>query len=84
MCSSCVGGWGRLGCSCRERQLRSELMLLVSFLKTYNSGLCATKPTDNTNSKNLELYSRMDEDGNAGFPLLYCLLSTGTVLFIEK
>jgi hypothetical protein len=39
---------------------------------------------DNTNSKNLELYSVMAEHDNAGFPLAYCMLSTATSLEIGK
>jgi hypothetical protein len=47
-------------------------------------GCVLTKPADNTNSKNLELYSVMGEYDNAGFPLSYCLLSTATALPIGK
>jgi hypothetical protein len=39
---------------------------------------------DNTNSKNLELYSVLAEYDNAGFPLSYCLLSTASAIPIGK
>src|ERR1700733_10471319 len=47
-------------------------------------GCVLTEPADNTNSKNLELYSVMGEYDNAGFPLSYCLLSTATALPVGK
>ena len=39
---------------------------------------------DNTNSRNLELYIIIAEHDNAGFPLSYCLLSTGTAIEPKK
>lgn len=39
---------------------------------------------DNTNSKDLELYSIMAEHDNAGFPMTYCLLSTATAIDLGK
>jgi len=36
--------------------------------------------TDNTNSRNLELYSIIAEHDNAGYPLSYCLLSAATAI----
>lgn len=40
--------------------------------------------TDNTNSRNLELYSIIAEHDNAGYPLSYCLLSTATAIEPKK
>jgi len=37
---------------------------------------------DNTNQKNLELYSILGKHDNASFPLAYCLLSTAESLKI--
>jgi hypothetical protein len=45
-----------------------------------NRNILITTVKDNTNSKNLELYSIMGEYDNAGFPLSYCLLSTATAI----
>jgi hypothetical protein len=42
------------------------------------------KCTDNTNSRNLELYSVLSEYDNASFPISYCLLSTATAIEIGK
>ncbi|EGO20838.1 hypothetical protein SERLADRAFT_417908 [Serpula lacrymans var. lacrymans S7.9] len=39
---------------------------------------------NNTNSKNLKLYSVLGEYDNAGFPLSYCVLSTASALDIGK
>lgn len=39
---------------------------------------------DNTNSKDLELYSIMAEHDNAGFPMTYCLLLTATAIDLGK
>jgi hypothetical protein len=39
---------------------------------------------DNTNSRNLELYSILGEYDNAGFLLSYCLLSTATAIEVRK
>ena len=46
-------------------------ILIQKAAKTF-----ANREIDNTNSKNLELYSIMAEHDNAGFPVSYCLLST--------
>jgi hypothetical protein len=54
----------------------------VSALSTLRHKLMAT--TDNTNLKNLELYSILGEHDNAGFPLSYCMLLTATSLEIGK
>ena len=40
--------------------------------------------TDNTNSRNLELYSIIAEHDNTGYPLSYCLLSTATAIEPQK
>ena len=39
---------------------------------------------DNTNSKNIKLYSVMAEQDGSGFPLSYCLVSTTTSVEIGK
>jgi len=40
--------------------------------------------TDNTNAKDLELYTVMGEHDNIGSPLAYCLLSTATAITPRK
>jgi hypothetical protein len=43
-----------------------------------------TLQTDNTNSKNLELYTVLGKYEDTGFPLSYCLLSTASAFDVQK
>jgi hypothetical protein len=43
-----------------------------------------TPTIDNTNSRHLELFTVLGEYDNAGFPLLYCLISTVNATDIRK
>ncbi|KAI5989692.1 hypothetical protein EDD15DRAFT_2171139, partial [Pisolithus albus] len=54
-------------------------------LKLMKHGICrgsSNMSIDNTNARNLKLYSMLGEYDNAGFPLSYCLLSTATSIEI--
>jgi len=65
------------------RRDKEQLPSAETLLREFGDDV-DVKPTDNTNSKNLELYSVMGEYDNAGYPLSYCLLSTATALPIGK
>jgi hypothetical protein len=53
--------------------------------KTYLIHIVNLPPLiDNTNSRNLELYCILTEHDNAGFPILYCFLSTASSIEIGK
>ena len=51
---------------------------------SHSRRLSFTSNTDNTNSRNLELYSIMAEHDGSGFPLSYCLLTTATAVDQHK
>ncbi|EGN95258.1 hypothetical protein SERLA73DRAFT_162751 [Serpula lacrymans var. lacrymans S7.3] len=62
----------------------TSVYILLSELKDDVDLFDIKVADDNTNSKNLKLYSVLGEYDNAGFPLSYCVLSTASALDIGK
>lgn len=76
--------WGmkKIGARLKGKVVEVGIDATCAYSSRSNDGniLIMTIIKDNTNSKNLELYSIMGEYDNAGFPLSYCFLSTATAI----